>query len=179
MIKLKSLLKETNDIVSTIENYFVKYNNNSIIKDYVEHLEHDLLELPPPITKDEGFIVFAYTADNTMFTKEPFNTALLDVLKKLPKYHGEVYGYHNLKFKNKKLTLDYILSTTTDESLLQGDGFHYNSGNRTLYRIQVKSGVSIEGISLYGDQESEVLLLPGTTLQVVDVNDEYTNLKQI
>ena len=179
MIKLKRLLEDTTNIVTKIENHFIKYNSNSVTKDYEEYLEDGSIEVPSTITRDEGLIVFAYTADNTLFTKDPFKTALINVLKKLPKYSGEVYGSHKLKFANKKITLVNILSTTTDESLLQGDDFHYSSKDRTVFKIKVKSGVSIENISLYGDQESEILLLPGTTLQVAGKSGDYVVLKEV
>ncbi len=180
MIKLKSLLEGVEDLASKIEDYFIKYNDADGIKNtYQDYLENGSITIPSTISEAEGFVVFAYTADNTLFTKEPYRTGLLNVLKKLPKYSGYVYGAHDLKPTEGRITLNYILSTTTDESLIQNSDFHYGSGDRTLYKIKVQSGASIEDVSLYGDQESEVLLLPGTSLKKVGREGDYVVLEQI
>ena len=70
-------------------------------------------------------------------------------------------------------------STTKQLSTLTNDMFLGKTGVRTVFNIQVLSGVDIDRYSAFSGAEAEVLLFPGTKLVVVDSMDMGAGLFQV
>ena len=110
---------------------------------------------------------------------KPFFHYLLLLLlarDKLPKYVGTVWrGVKGVdlrdKFPEGKEIFWWAFSSATKKlSTLQNPMFLGTEGVRTVFNIQVHSGVDIVRYSIYqeGASEAEVLLYPGTKLKVID-----------
>ena len=117
----------------------------------------------------------------------------IDSLKMLPKVSMEVFrGVQTVPFEtllggkkvNDILTWHAFTSTTGTPDVLRSDAFFGTGTNaRTVFRIQVVTGVRVKGFSAFGngsdyykafiDQdetfEDEVLLLPGTTFRITGI----------
>ena len=101
---------------------------------------------------------------------------LLLARDKLPEYVGTVWrGVKGVdlrdKFPQGKEIFWWAFSSATKKlSTLQNPMFLGTEGVRTVFNIQVHSGVDIVRYSIYqeGASEAEVLLYPGTKLKVID-----------
>ena len=69
--------------------------------------------------------------------------------------------------KGKKLWWWAFNSTSKHVSTLRNPMFCGTSGPRTQFMIEAAGGVDVEAFSMVGDEEAEVLLFPGTKLEVV------------
>ena len=72
-------------------------------------------------------------------------------------------------------------STTKKLATLTNPMFLGTSGVRTVFMIEIASGIDIEKYSSYQEEasEAEVLLFPGTKLKVVDGMDMGNGLYQV
>eukprot|EP00747_Dinoflagellata_sp_TGD_P186390 gnl/TRDRNA2_/TRDRNA2_43389_c0_seq1.p1 gnl/TRDRNA2_/TRDRNA2_43389_c0~~gnl/TRDRNA2_/TRDRNA2_43389_c0_seq1.p1 ORF type:complete len:444 (+),score=107.23 gnl/TRDRNA2_/TRDRNA2_43389_c0_seq1:64-1395(+) len=117
----------------------------------------------------------------------PFLQLMLLARAKLPKFAGTVWrGVKGVDLrkqypKGKEVYWWAFSSTTKELSTLQNPMFLGTKGVRTVFNIQVLSGVDICRYSVFqGEQsEAEVLLFPGTKLRVVDSMDMGHNLFQV
>ena len=150
---------------------------------------------PYGLTADEAGSLTLYTMEGDLYPtlnrllrerdrqalKPCFAYLLLLLLArdKLPKYVGTVWrGVKGVdlrdKFPKGKGIFWWAFSSTTKAlSTLQNPMFVGTSGVRTVFNIQILSGVDIVRYSIYQDEasEAEVLLYPGTKLKVVDTMD--------
>jgi len=117
----------------------------------------------------------------------PFLRHLMEARAKLPKFKGTVWrGIKGVDLraaypKGKELYWWAFSSTTKELSTLTNPMFLGKKGVRTVFNIQVLSGVDIMRYSVYqgGASEAEVLLFPGTKLKVVDAMDMGGGLYQV
>lgn len=116
----------------------------------------------------------------------PFLKLLLLARDKLPKFTGTVWrgvksDLRRAYPKGKELYWWAFSSTTKELSTLTNPMFLGTKGVRTIFNIQVESGVDITPYSVYqgAESEAEVLLFPGTKLKVVDAMDMGHGLLQV
>ena len=81
--------------------------------------------------------------------------------------------------KDRKIAWWAFSSTTKELSTLLNPTFLGQTGVRTVFMIEVKSGVDIVRYSAFADEEAEVLLFPGTMLEVVSSMDMGAGLFQV
>jgi len=109
---------------------------------------------------------------------------MLQARAKLPKHAQSVWrGVKGLDLthdfpKGKKLWWWAFNSTSKAVSTLQNPMFCGTSGTRTQFLIEASSGINIERYSMV-NSEAEVLLFPGTKLEVVDVANIAPGLFQV
>ena len=104
---------------------------------------------------------------------------MLQAREKLPPFAGTVWrGVKGVDLRGnfpegKELYWWPFSSTTKRLSTLQSDEFLGATGVRTVFNIQVRTGVDIVRYSIYQQtaSEAEVLLYPGVKLKVVDSMD--------
>ena len=109
----------------------------------------------------------------------PYLKLLLNARRKLPTYAGVVWrGVFGVDLRDKYPTGRELYwwafsSTTKKLSVLQNPQFLGTNGVRTVFNIQIKSGVDIMRYSIFQGEESEaeVLMFPGTKLRVIDSMD--------
>lgn len=116
----------------------------------------------------------------------PFLRLLLLARTKLPKFEGTVWRGVKADLrasypKGKEVYWWAFSSTTKELSTLTNPLFLGKEGVRTIFNIQIHSGVDIMRYSVYQgeDSEAEVLLFPGTKLRVVDAMDMGQGLYQV
>ena len=109
---------------------------------------------------------------------------ILQARAKLPKHLQAVWrGVKGVNLTNdfpkgKKLFWWAFNSTSRNVSTLHNPMFCGTSGTRTQFMVEASSGVDIERFSMVGS-EAEVLLFPGTKLEVVDVATMAPGLFQV
>jgi len=107
---------------------------------------------------------------------KPFHLYLnlvMSRLKQLPKVQGTVFRGVNVDLREvyRPNTCHTWWSFSSCTEIVSGmEDFLSKVGPRTLFEIKTEKGVNISGYSFY-PAESEVLLLPGTCLKVVDQLD--------
>jgi len=116
----------------------------------------------------------------------PLLKLLLIARQKLPKFVGTVWrgvkaDLRAMYPKGKELYWWAFSSTTKELSTLTNPMFLGKDGVRTIFNIQIRSGVDIMRYSVYQgtESEAEVLLFPGTKLKVVDAMDMGHGLYQV
>jgi len=104
----------------------------------------------------------------------PLVKLIVSGLKKLVPFNGTVWRAFNgvanvytLYKKGQEVCWSAFTSCSSDVSVC-GSGFFAAGGENTLFNIQVKRSYSISKYSMVPN-ESEILLLPGSKLNVVDV----------
>jgi len=114
----------------------------------------------------------------------PYIKLLLNGLYKLPIVSSEtvfrgVKGNMILDYKvgDKKIWWSFS-STTTSLNVLQNEQFLGKEGERTKFTIKVFCGFNISRFSLFSEEE-EVLLIPGTSLEVIGILDLNNGLHEI
>ena len=112
----------------------------------------------------------------------PYLKLVITALHKLPRVRDSVYRGIKLAitdlghYKAGRPMLWWAFSSTTLKAgQLSNDMFLGTTGSRTMFHIQVSSGVCIQPYSAMPG-ESEVLLLPGTNLVVEDILDQGSGL---
>ena len=114
----------------------------------------------------------------------PYLRLLLTARAKLPKHTASVWrGVKGVDLtgsfpKGKKLFWWAFNSTSKNVSTLLNPMFCGTSGTRTQFMIEAESGIDITRFSMV-DAEAEVLLFPGTKLEVVDVANIAPGLFQV
>ena len=114
----------------------------------------------------------------------PYLRLLLQARSKLPKHTQSVWrGVKGVDLtgsfpKGKKIFWWAFNSTSKNVSTLLDPMFCGTSGTRTQFMIEAVSGIDIAHYSMV-DSEAEVLLFPGTKLEVVDVADMGHGLFQV
>ena len=114
----------------------------------------------------------------------PYLRLMLQARAKLPKYTQAVWrGVKGVDLtgnfpKGKKLFWWAFASTSKNVSALHNPMFCGESGLRTQFMIEASSGVDIGRFSMIAS-EAEVLLFPGTKLEVVDVANMGNGLHQV
>ena len=114
----------------------------------------------------------------------PYLRLILQARAKLPKHLQAVWrGVKGVNLTNdfpkgKKLFWWAFNSTSRNVSTLHNPMFCGTSGTRTQFMVEASSGVDIERFSMVGS-EAEVLLFPGTKLEVVDVATMAPGLFQV
>lgn len=109
---------------------------------------------------------------------------LLQARAKLPKHTQSVWrGVKGVDLqssfpKGKKLFWWAFTSTTKDVSTLLNPMFCGTSGTRTQFMIEAVSGIDVAAFSMV-DSEAEVLLFPGTKLEVLGVANIAPGLFQV
>jgi len=116
----------------------------------------------------------------------PLLRHMLKARAKLPKFKGTVWRGVKADLsgsypKGKELYWWAFSSTTKELSTLNNPMFLGTKGVRTVFNIQVSSGVDIRKYSVYQGEnsEAEVLLFPGTKLKVIDSMDMGHGLHQV
>jgi len=113
----------------------------------------------------------------------PYLRLLLQARRKLPQYTRPVWRGVNCDLrgdfpKGKKLFWWSVTSTTKEMSALLNPMFCGTTGERTQFMIEAQSGADIQRFSMIG-VEAEVVLFPGTKLEVVDTADMGNGLFQV
>ena len=161
----------------------------------IERSSHD----PYGLTADEAGALTLYTMESELYPtlnkllREsnrgllkpffPYLRLLLTARDKLPRFAGIVWrGVVGVDLrdhfaKGREMYWWSFTSVTKEVSKLKDPKFLGTSGLRTQFLIEVVHGVDIEPYSIY--PEAEVLLYPGTKLQVVDVTDLGHQLFQV
>lgn len=103
---------------------------------------------------------------------------------KLPKYTGTVWRGVKADLRKQypvgKEVYWWAFSSTTQKlSTLNNPMFLGQEGIRTIFNLQVRSGVDIARFSVFEGEEAEVLLFPGTKFKVVDAMDMGGGLFQV
>ena len=80
--------------------------------------------------------------------------------------------------KGKKIFWWSVTSCTKEMSALRNPMFCGTTGERTQFMIEAQSGADIQRFSMIG-VEAEVVLFPGTKLEVVDTLDMGNGLFQV
>ena len=117
----------------------------------------------------------------------PYLQLMLRARRKLPRYIGSVWrGVRGVDLrekypKGKEFYWWAFSSTTKQLETLTNPQFLGKKGVRTVFMIEVRAGVDIESFSAFQDEasEAEVLLYPGTKLQVVGSIDMGQGLFQV
>lgn len=116
----------------------------------------------------------------------PLLKLLLLARERLPKFDGTVWRGVKADLraqypKGKEVYWWAFSSTTKELSTLTNPMFLGVKGCRTIFNIQVRSGVDIMKYSAYQgtESEAEVLLFPGTKLKVVDTMNMGHGLFQV
>jgi len=144
---------------------------------------------PHGLSADEAGALHLYTTDSTLYPTMngrlrdrdrarlkaffPYLRLMLTARAKLPAYVGSVWrGVAGVDLRDKypqgsKLAWWAFSSTTKKLDTLTNEMFLGTHGVRTVFMIEIVSGVDIVRYSAYADAEAEVLLYPGTLLEVV------------
>ena len=152
------------------------------------------------LSVDEAAAIALYTAESEFYrtlnvllrnrSREalkpffPYLRLLLQARSKLPKHTQSVWrGVKGVDLtgsfpKGKKIFWWAFNSTSKNVSTLLNPMFCGTSGTRTQFMIEAVSGIDIAHYSMV-DSEAEVLLFPGTKLEVVDVADMGHGLFQV
>jgi hypothetical protein len=152
------------------------------------------------LSVDEAAAIALYTAESEFYrtlnvllrnrSREalkpffPYLRLLLQARSKLPKHTQSVWrGVKGVDLtdsfpKGKKIFWWAFNSTSKNVSTLLDPMFCGTSGTRTQFMIEAVSGIDIAHYSMV-DSEAEVLLFPGTKLEVVDVADMGHGLFQV
>ena len=117
----------------------------------------------------------------------PYMQLLLTARQKMPAYSGVVWrGVKGVDLRDKyppdKEVYWWAFSSTTKKlATLTNPMFLGTTGVRTVFMIEIASGVDIERYSSFQEEasEAEVLLFPGTKLKVVDGMDMGNGLTQV
>jgi hypothetical protein len=117
----------------------------------------------------------------------PYLQLMLRARQKLPRYVGSVWrGVRGVDLrekypKGKEFYWWAFSSTTKQLETLTNPQFLGKKGVRTVFMIEVRTGVDIERFSAFQDEasEAEVLLYPGTKLHVVGSIDMGQGLFQV
>ena len=117
----------------------------------------------------------------------PYLRLMLQARDKLPTFAGTVWrGVKGVDMRasfpeGKELYWWPFSSTTKKLSTLQQEQFLGATGLRTVFNIQVRTGVDIVKYSIYQQDasEAEVLLYPGMKLKVVDSMDMGSGLLMV
>jgi len=114
----------------------------------------------------------------------PFLKLMLLARAKLPKFVGTVWRGVKADLrkhypKGKEVYWWAFSSTTQQMSTLTNPQFLGKKGVRTIFNLQVRSGVDIAKYSVFQSAEAEVLLFPGTKFRVVDSMDLGSGLYQV
>ena len=117
----------------------------------------------------------------------PYMQLLLRAREKIPAYAGVVWrGVKGVDLRDKyppdKEVYWWAFSSTTKKlATLTNPMFLGTTGVRTVFMIEIQSGIDIEPYSSFQDEasEAEVLLFPGTKLKVVDAMDMGNGLTQV
>eukprot|EP00812_Abedinium_dasypus_P014007 NODE_751_length_1376_cov_301.180924.p3 GENE.NODE_751_length_1376_cov_301.180924~~NODE_751_length_1376_cov_301.180924.p3 ORF type:complete len:227 (-),score=56.37 NODE_751_length_1376_cov_301.180924:97-777(-) len=156
---------------------------------------------PHGLTADEIGAIRLYTADSQLYPEvnallrnrnrmslKPFFSYLrlmLTARAKLPKVAGAVWrGVAGVDLRTKypggkRLTWWAFSSTTKRLDTLLNPQFLGQTGIRTVFMVEIVSGVDIMRYSAFADEETEVLLFPGTMLEVVASMDMGAGLYQV
>ena len=158
---------------------------------------------PHGLDADEAGALWLYTAESDFYptlnrqlhTRDrstlkpffPYLQLMLTARRKLPKYTGSVWrgvkGKDLRAFypKGKEFYWWAFSSTTKELSTLQNPKFLGTSGVRTVFMIEIVYGVDLQRYSAFQGvaSEAEVLLYPGTKLQVVDAMEMGGGLFQV
>jgi len=152
------------------------------------------------LTVDEAAAVALYTAESAFYRKLneclrqrdrsalkpffPYLRLLLQTRDKLPKHTQAVWrGVKGVDLtkdfpKGKKIFWWQFTSTSKNVSTLLNPMFLGTSGTRTQFMIEAFSGIDVQRFSML-DSEAEVLLFPGTQLEVIDVATIAPGLYQV
>lgn len=114
----------------------------------------------------------------------PFLQLMLLARAKLPKFVGTVWrgvkaDLRKQYTQGKEVYWWAFSSTTQRLSTLNNPMFLGQEGVRTVFSLQVRSGVDIARYSVFEGEEAEVLLFPGTKFKVVDGMDMGGGLYQV
>lgn len=157
---------------------------------------------PGGLDADEAGALHLYTMESGLYTEMnarlrdcdrlklrsffPFLKLMLSARKKLPKFVGTVWRGVKADLraaypKGKELYWWAFASTTKELSTLTNPLFLGTKGVRTVFNIQVSTGVDIMRYSIFqgATSEAEVLLFPGTKLRVIDSMDMGNGLYQV
>jgi hypothetical protein len=152
------------------------------------------------LSLDEAAAIALYTADSSFYGTLnkllrdrnraalkpffPYLRLMLTARSKLPKHTSAVWrGVKGVDLraqfpKGKKLYWWAFSSASKNVSTLHNPEFCGTSGTRTQFLIEPLHGIYIEPFSMV-EAEAEVLLFPGTKLEVVDVSDMGHGLFQV
>jgi len=155
---------------------------------------------PHGLTADEAGALMLYTMEGTFYQRLntllrgrerqalmpffPYLKLMLQARDKIPPFAGTVFrGVHGVdltpKFPEGKEFYWWAFTSTTKRlNVLENPQFLGKSGLRTIFMIQVQSGVDVSPYSIYGE-EVEVLLYPGTKLKVNSTLDVGNGLVQV
>eukprot|EP00966_Prymnesium_polylepis_P331197 7386767-Prymnesium_polylepis.2 len=156
---------------------------------------------PHGLSADEIGAIRMYTAESELYPEMnallrmrdrkmlkpffPYLHLLLTARVKLSKHVGAVWrGVHGVDLRSKypdgKKVVWWAFSSTTKKlDTLLNPQFLGQTGIRTVFMIEIKSGVDIIRYSAFDDAEAEVLLFPGTMLEVVSSMDMGHSLYQV
>eukprot|EP00966_Prymnesium_polylepis_P263298 6081728-Prymnesium_polylepis.2 len=162
-----------------------------------EKAKDDLHEL----TADEIGAMFLYTTDSPLYPKMnelqrsydrtglkvffSYLRLLLTAHDKLPKFAGSVWrGVKGVDLRSRYPTGEksawWAFSSTSKKlDTLLDPTFLGQTGVRTIFMIEVKSGIDVVPYSAFADTEAEVLLFPGFVYEVVSTIDLGSSLYQV
>merc|ERR1712083_1081524 len=114
----------------------------------------------------------------------PFLQLMLLARAKLPKYCGTVWRGVKADLRKQYPTDKEVYwwafsSTTKKLSTLTNPMFLGTEGIRTVFNVQLQSGVDIAKYSVFANAEAEVLIYPGTKFKVVDAMDSGNGLYMV
>lgn len=114
----------------------------------------------------------------------PFLQLLLRAKAKMPAFVGTIWRGVKADLrkqypKGKEMYWWAFSSCTKTMSTLTDPKFLGKKGARTIFNIQVQSGVDIAHYSVFEDVEAEVLLFPGMKLKVIDTLEAGSGLHMI
>jgi len=140
----------------------------------------------PLLTADDIAVIHLYTQDSPFYQilnarlraedrakLRPFFSILkllLKALYKLPVFKGPVYRGVKVDLSKQYKSEDVLIwwafsSSSSSLKTMETEVFFGADGERTMFHIKVDSGVKIKDYSAI-DRENEILMLPGTCLQV-------------
>ena len=104
----------------------------------------------------------------------PYMKLINSALEKLPKYPDTVWrGVKTEKDVSNKYLVGKVLVwwsyTSTSKKGKAVETFLGDDGHRLLFQIHSKTGIDIEKVSAFGEDEAEVLFAMGTKFQVKNV----------
>jgi hypothetical protein len=141
------------------------------------------------LTRDEAAAIHLYTQESPLYKTlnaylrdrdrrklkplMPFLKLLLTALHKLPPLKTNVYRGVKLDLsakhpKGKQCIWWSFSSTTASANVLENPMFLGKKGKRTMFSIEIQTGVNIKPYSAI-PSEDEILLCPGTVLEVTSV----------
>jgi len=149
------------------------------------------------LTKDEAAALNLYTMESELYpalnrllrSKErqqlkaffPFLQLMLRAKAKMPAFVGTIWRGVKADLrkqypKGREMYWWAFSSCTKTMSTLTDPKFLGKKGARTIFNVQVQSGIDIAHYSVFEDAEAEVLLFPGMKLKVIDTLEAGSGL---